>query len=56
MGGAVAYKTLVSATVTIGIGIRGLGLGLDNSLLNVVWHAHYFVSQLFNEVELGHSI
>ena len=40
----------------IEIGIRGLGLGLDNSLLNVVWHAHYFVSQLFNEVELGHSI
>ena len=26
----VAYKTLFSAPVPIGIGIRGLGLGLDN--------------------------
>ena len=31
VGGWVAYKTLVSALVPIGIGIRGLGLGLDNS-------------------------
>ena len=29
-GWVVAYKTLVSAPVPIGIGIRGLGLGLDN--------------------------
>ena len=31
-GGWVAYKTLVSAPVPIWIGIRGLGLGLDNSV------------------------
>ncbi len=31
--GVVAHKTLVSAPVSIGIGIRrGLGLGLDNFL------------------------
>ena len=31
MGGVVvSHKTLVSAPVPIGIGIRGLGLGLDN--------------------------
>ena len=30
-GGGVAHKILLSAPVPIGIGIRGLGLGLDNS-------------------------
>ena len=30
VGGVVAHKTLLSAPVPIGIGIRGLGLGLDN--------------------------
>ena len=29
-GWVVAYKILLSAPVPIGIGIRGLGLGLDN--------------------------
>ena len=32
-GVVVAHKTLVSAQVPIGIGIRGLGLGIDNFCL-----------------------
>ena len=31
MGWVVAHKTLLSAPVPIGIGIRGFGLGLDNT-------------------------
>ena len=33
-GLVVAHKTLVSAPVPTGIGIRGLGLGLDNFWLD----------------------
>ena len=39
-GGVVAHKTLLSAPFPIGIGNRGLGLGLENNMttdLQVVW-------------------
>ena len=42
-GWLVAYKILLSAPVPIGIGIRGLGLGLDNIAELDLHRIYYYI-------------
>ena len=51
-GVVVAHKTLLSAPVPIGIGIWGLGLGLDNILKNYLQLQEPFVTHQFIEIKI----